>query len=110
MLDDELRLWAEWEAGSKGRRQQVWSRGMRDKLQLGAELSDEEVAELEVDGQDLVAIDSSEWRRACEVEPGLEHHLRVVIRSSSSLEDARSRVTEFLSALGVRHRPIWPVS
>jgi len=110
LLSAELRLWHEWEAGSKGRRQQVWSRGMRAKLGLGQELTDEEAAELEVEGEDLVAIDSGEWRRVSDADPGLEGQCRSIIRASSDMADARSNLSSFLAHRGVAHRLVWPVS
>lgn len=42
--EPDVRLWREWLAGSKGRLQLVWSRGLKDKAGV-AEMTDEEVAE-----------------------------------------------------------------
>ena len=39
-----LRLWREWERGSKGRRQIGWTKGLRERFRIGQELSDEEIA------------------------------------------------------------------
>lgn len=40
----DLALWLEWERVSAGRLQMTWSRGMRDLLGIGDELTDEEIA------------------------------------------------------------------
>lgn len=42
---DDGDLWAEWESASHGRRQVAWSKGTRDRLGVGLELTDEELAE-----------------------------------------------------------------
>lgn len=61
---DALDLWHEWERGSRGRRQLTWSKGMRQALQLGAEATDEDIAEEEVGTaqDDLVLITAEGWR------------------------------------------------
>lgn len=47
LLDDDKNndLWIEYSETMKGRRQIVWSRGLRDMLGISSELSDQEVAE-----------------------------------------------------------------
>jgi hypothetical protein len=45
-----------------GRRQLVWSRGLRQFLQIGAELEDEDVASLEGEGEVLHVFTALEWR------------------------------------------------
>lgn len=42
---DELSRWHEYERASRGRRQMTWSRGLRDRLELAPEISDEEAAQ-----------------------------------------------------------------
>lgn len=61
---DDLDLWHEWERGSKGRRQQTWSRGFRSLVALPAvALGDEEVVELdELHGEHLAVISLQDWR------------------------------------------------
>jgi hypothetical protein len=64
-LADEVDLWHEWERASKGRRQMEWSRGRRDLREwagLGAEQTDEEIAEEELTGDDLVLLAPESWR------------------------------------------------
>lgn len=58
-----LNDWREWERGSKGRRQLTWSQGLRCRLGLLEEVTDEEIA-AEVLGDDrdnLVAITAEGW-------------------------------------------------
>lgn len=45
---DDLDLWREYEAASKGKRALTWSRGLRTLVGLDVEASDEEIAEQEV--------------------------------------------------------------
>jgi len=55
----DLDLWAEWEQASYGRRQLTWSLGAHDLRKLaglGAEQSDEEVAEEDLAGEDVIAL------------------------------------------------------
>src|SRR4051795_2628410 len=61
---DDLDLWAEWEQASYGRRQLTWSLGehdLRKLADLGAEQSDEEVAEEDLQGEDLIALPHPTW-------------------------------------------------
>jgi hypothetical protein len=56
-LDDTAReLWLEYERASKGRKQLTWSRGLRAKAQLEEELSDQELAEAELEGETIAVI------------------------------------------------------
>src|SRR4051795_6089819 len=60
----DLDLWGEWEQASYGRRQLTWSLGVHDlrKLaDLGSEQSDEEVAEEDLAGEDVIALPHPTW-------------------------------------------------
>ena len=61
---DALERWHEWQQGSKGRRQLTWSKGLRERLGLRFEKSDEDVAaeELGSKADDLVIITAAGWR------------------------------------------------
>lgn len=60
-------LFVEYAEAFKGRRQLVWSRGLRDLLGVGAELSDEELAELEEEPAEvLVSLTRQQWRVVCQ--------------------------------------------
>lgn len=72
LLDDAMdglasgvRLWAEWERVSKGKRQLTWSKGLRQRLRLGKEASDEDVAaeELGTADDDVLLLTSAGWSR-----------------------------------------------
>lgn len=61
-------LYREFERGMKGRRTIAWSQGMREALGLGAELTDEQLAERQeaadaVTRDTLVSMTGQEWRR-----------------------------------------------
>jgi hypothetical protein len=61
---DDLDLWGEWEQASFGRRQLTWSLGehdLRKLADLGSEESDAEVAEEDLQGEDLIALPHPTW-------------------------------------------------
>lgn len=61
-----LRLWGEYELATFGQRSLVWSRGLRDRLGVGQEQSDEELAAQELSGQEVYGEDIARdlWQRA----------------------------------------------
>lgn len=59
---DDLLAWWEWEKASHGRRQIAWSKGLRKWAGLDAEAADDEVAAEELEGDDLLFLDSDSWR------------------------------------------------
>lgn len=75
----ELDLWEEWEQGSKGKRQLTWSQGLRERLGLRREESDEEIAAEEVGTRDddLVLITANGWANLCRVPGDLGRLLNV---------------------------------
>lgn len=57
-----LDLWQEWERVSKGRKQLTWSNGLRELAGLAEqELTDEEVAELELGDSDALTLPPETW-------------------------------------------------
>jgi hypothetical protein len=63
----DQRLWREFERATKGRRQLTWSQGMRDRLELNVEQSDDEIA-AEVLGSDVdnvAMITAAGWSTIC---------------------------------------------
>lgn len=62
---DDLDLWHEYEEGSKGKRQVVWSHGCRAEYGLDEEKSDEEIAEEEHNGEDVALIEAGAYRIGC---------------------------------------------
>ena len=56
--------WVEWYTATKGKRAIVWSRGLKDRFGID-DLSDEEIAERDVDGQVLDVIPSDQWLSWC---------------------------------------------
>jgi hypothetical protein len=61
---DALDHWHEFQRASKGRRQLTWSKGIRERLNLRAEKSDEDIAveELGTKDNDLVLITAAGWK------------------------------------------------
>jgi hypothetical protein len=72
---DALDRWHEWERASKGRRQLTWSQGLRKRLGLGVEQTDEAVAgeEMGSSADDLVLITAEGWSRV------IARHLSVAL-------------------------------
>lgn len=56
-----LERWHEYEKASKGRRQISWSKGLRERLGVGREQTDEEIAAEEHGDEDLVLITKAGW-------------------------------------------------
>ncbi|MEU6133241.1 protein rep [Saccharopolyspora sp. NPDC047091] len=61
-LAEDWAAWFEWEQGSKGMQQLVWSNGLKDRCGVD-DLDDQEIAEQEIEGEDLVLIEAESWRR-----------------------------------------------
>lgn len=60
-LADDVEDWWRWERASKGRRQMAWSKGLREWAQLEDEQTDEEIAEEELPGEDVLALEPRSW-------------------------------------------------
>jgi hypothetical protein len=61
----DKRLWCEWEAASQGRRALTWSEGVRELLELAAEVGDVELAEVDdtdTAWQPVAAVSDRTWR------------------------------------------------
>ena len=56
----DLDIWREWEQGSRGHQAITWSRGLKASLGV-AERTDEEIAEEEIGGEDVLTIRPEEW-------------------------------------------------
>jgi Replication protein len=95
-----LQQWHEWERASKGRRQQIWSRGLRSRLGLDEELTDEQAAALpDVSGVVVARIANRDWRRF--FWDGRRHaYLMGIMRSASSAGEARWLLLTYLQSIG----------
>lgn len=62
-----LDLWTEWERGSKGRRQIVWSRGLFETVfgMTRKEMTDQEAVDEEMGGDELGRFTQDGWRSMC---------------------------------------------
>src|SRR4051812_23358040 len=61
---DDLDLWGEWEEASFGRRQLTWSLGVHDLRKLAEledQLTDEEIVEEDLAGEDTIALPCPTW-------------------------------------------------
>lgn len=55
--------WWEWERASHGRRQIARSKGLREWANLGKEQTDEEIAEEQLEAEDVLFIEPDSWRQ-----------------------------------------------
>jgi len=69
-LAEDLELWLEWEKASKGRRQLVWSRGLKKRAGI-EERTDEEVAAATDEGETLLVLPRLSWQVVFPVAVGL---------------------------------------
>lgn len=85
---DALDLWHAWERGSKGKRALTWSRGLRARVGLDVEASDEEIAEAVVGSEHdagLVVVDWGPMSR----NPRLGAQLLAAVGSSMNWDKGR---------------------
>lgn len=93
-------LWIEFAEAFHGRRQLIWSRGLRDLLQLGELFSDDELADLEsVDLEDVpvdvVELDRETWTKICRAGArGMVLHLAMLCKHELEgwLDSVREKV------------------
>jgi len=90
---EDLDLWHEYETATKGHQAITWSRGLREILAAGPELTDEEVAAEEVGGAPVAVITAPVWRQITAV-PGLDAAL---------LAEAETSGLAGMNALLARH-------
>ncbi|MDQ0733467.1 hypothetical protein QFZ57_004326, partial [Arthrobacter sp. B1I2] len=68
---DDLDLWWAWEKASHGKRQLTWSPWLRAELALGAEESDQELADKELDGEVVLTLRQDQYDAIFPVVPEL---------------------------------------
>jgi hypothetical protein len=103
---DDMDLWLEWEQASKGRRQLTWSRGLRERLALAAERSDEELAaeELGTAADDLVELPAESLRMVARLA------LHAAILDAAEADDTGNVLRAYLTARGVPFRDVRQLS
>lgn len=57
---DDWDRWFEWERGSKGMQQLLWSNGLKDRAQV-EEVTDDEAADEDIDGEVVATIPAQTW-------------------------------------------------
>jgi hypothetical protein len=60
-LADDLEAWEQYERVSHGRKQVTFSRGLRRRYRLAEEEPDEEVADRDMGGDDVIALPAETW-------------------------------------------------
>jgi hypothetical protein len=90
---DAMHRWHEWEAGSKGRRQVGWSKGLRARFAPAlVEVSDDEIVEREMGSadDDVVALTRAGWDRLVSMPVLLPMMLDAV--ENGGLDELRQRL------------------
>lgn len=100
----DLALWHQWEDSSAGRRQLTWSQGMRDRLSLAAERTDDELAAEEIGSadDDLVELPAASWRKL------REHYLPTLLDVAED-DDTGDRLVRLLQSLRVDFLDVRPL-
>jgi hypothetical protein len=93
---DDIERWLTWEKGSKGMRQLVWSRGLKDRVGVNEE-TDEEIAEREQPGETFAVLPRLTWLK---VHPVVEHFLDEVEAAGPNAGLA------WLAQRGLEYRPV----
>ena len=65
---DDLAIWHEWEQGSKGMLQLVWSNGLKGRVGIG-DRTDEEIAAASQDGDTVLVLPARTWKRVRHDDP-----------------------------------------
>lgn len=98
-LADDADLWTEWVRVSRGRRQIVWSDGLRALVGLDEdERTDEEIAAEEVGTVDRLVMTTSTWSRAFG-----DVHLRLRVLELAEEENGIEAVARFFEEIGIRY-------
>jgi Replication protein len=61
-LADDLDTWAEYQRASHGRKQVTFSRGLRRRYRLADEQTDDEIADRDMGGDDVIALSPASWQ------------------------------------------------
>lgn len=64
---EDLALWNEWETATKGHKCITWSKGLRKILGCEPEMTDEELAEAEVGGENVAVIPAELWTEVVKI-------------------------------------------
>ena len=85
---DALDLWHTWERDSKGKRALTWSRGLRARVGLDVEATDEEIAEREVGSRQDVGLVVTDWTPVAE-QPRLGAGLLAAVGPAGNWDEGR---------------------
>jgi hypothetical protein len=97
---DEWHRWVEYEKASKGKHQFSVSKGLRERLGVGVEKSDEEIASEEAGDRDLVQITRHGWSRL--LRSGVNPAEVLSVMESGGV----SGVCRFLEMEGIEHMEV----
>jgi hypothetical protein len=61
-LTEDLEAWEQYERASHGRKQVTFSRGLHRRYRLVEEESDDEIADRDMGGEDVIALPAETWQ------------------------------------------------
>ena len=109
-LADDMDLWWDWERGSKGRQQVVWSNGFKDAVGID-DVTDEEIAAALEDGATYLEIPGVSWREMRHVAVELlEAFESGGMTGAAGWLDYRGLPFEFIETGALRSPPDRPVA
>lgn len=98
---DALALWREYSEATKGRRRMTWSRGLRERLGVGVERTDEEIAaDTDREGRVMALLTAPAWEGIAPVR-GRRGRLLAIVQTSPTPEDVFPRIARTLDAWGL---------
>jgi hypothetical protein len=92
----DLALWHEWEAASKGKRQLLWSNGLRADLGIGVEVDDQTIVDDDaLDGVEVARMPPRDYRRLAFA------GLLPAVLDAAEAQDGGHRLYSLLSGHGI---------
>lgn len=106
----DINLFREWVVSSHGRKSITWSRGLRARLGLGPEKSDEELATEQDSGEVVATVDRELWWRIVSTHVGARSRFLALLENGpSGLDDAIGFLDDVVRlGIVVQHRSDGP--
>lgn len=103
----DVNLLREWIVASHGKRSITWSKGLRDRFDLGQDKTDEELAAEEQQGEDLAEIDTNLWAAICDRRDGLRARFLSAFDGNQCAHQAATTAAQLLIDCGLPATVDW---
>lgn len=97
-------VWYEWERTSLGRKAMTWSDGLRDRLGLGAEPGDQDLADDPAPVRWGYMLCAADWRWVCRAHPTILRRLLAAVELATEHE-RQAALDALLDPHGILYRP-----